>query len=49
MIHAEKVSKSYETRVGHRQILNDVNFDVGRHEKVGVLGRNGAGKSTSNT
>lgn len=46
MIRVENVSKSYETRVGHRQILNDVTFDVGRHEKVGVLGRNGAGKST---
>lgn len=46
MIRVENVSKSYETRVGHRQILNDVHFEVGRHEKVGVLGRNGAGKST---
>jgi capsular polysaccharide transport system ATP-binding protein len=46
MIHIDSVSKSYDTRLGPRQILNGVDLKVGSHEKVGILGRNGAGKST---
>ena len=46
MIDINSVSKAYETRLGPRRVLNEVNLTVGRHEKVGILGRNGAGKST---
>lgn len=46
MIQLDHVSKSYETRVGPRQVLREVNLEVRREQKVGILGRNGAGKST---
>ena len=32
---------------GAAQILYDVNIDVGRGEVVALMGRNGAGKSTT--
>lgn len=46
MIEAVHLRKVYHTRTGPNQVLEDVNFQIGRGEKVGVLGRNGAGKST---
>lgn len=46
MIHIEHVSKRYGTRHGSVTVLDDVNFAVQPGEKVGILGRNGAGKST---
>lgn len=42
----DSVSKFYETRLGPRRVLDHVSLTVGKHEKVGILGRNGAGKST---
>ncbi|MCD2512418.1 ABC transporter ATP-binding protein [Comamonas endophytica] len=46
MIHIEHVSKHYTTRHGSVTVLNDVNLAIHPGEKVGILGRNGAGKST---
>ena len=46
MIKVENVTKSYATRHGVVTVLDDINFSVKPGEKVGVLGRNGAGKST---
>lgn len=46
MIRLENVNKTYPTRVGPVQILKDVNLVIRRGERVGILGRNGAGKST---
>lgn len=46
MIELRKVSKSYPTTHGWREILRDVNLVVQRGERLGVVGRNGAGKST---
>lgn len=46
MIRLKNVSKSYETRSGRVNVFRDVNLQVNPGEKVGVLGRNGAGKST---
>jgi len=46
MIHVRDVCKSYPTRSGTKVVVRDVNFDVYPGEKLGVLGRNGAGKST---
>lgn len=46
MIRLNSVCKYYETRLGPRQILDNVNLIVSRGQKVGVLGANGAGKST---
>lgn len=42
MLHLHSVSKSY----GEKILFLDVNFTVGEKEKVGVMGRNGYGKST---
>jgi capsular polysaccharide transport system ATP-binding protein len=46
MIRIENVSKSYHTRFGRRQVLEDVNLELHRGRNVGIVGRNGAGKST---
>ncbi len=43
ILHAEKLLKRY----GGRTVVNDVSFDVEEAEIVGLLGRNGAGKTTS--
>lgn len=46
MIRISNLNKSYPTSQGPSTILRDVNLVVRRGEKVGILGRNGAGKST---
>ena len=46
MIHIENVTKRYATRHGDVTVLDDVNLTIRPGEKVGILGRNGAGKST---
>jgi capsular polysaccharide transport system ATP-binding protein len=40
------VSKSYPTRQGPVTVLDRINLTVARGEKLGILGRNGSGKST---
>lgn len=46
MIHIEHVTKRYATRHGDVTVLDDVNLTIRPGEKIGILGRNGAGKST---
>ncbi|BCQ51612.1 ABC transporter ATP-binding protein [Burkholderia gladioli] len=46
MIALENVTKIYRTRQGARAVLDRIDMKVGRGEKIGILGRNGAGKST---
>jgi capsular polysaccharide transport system ATP-binding protein len=46
MIRLEKVSKWYPTKVGRHYIFKDIDFDIPLDNNIGVLGRNGAGKST---
>ena len=46
MISVEHVSKRYLTRQGWRTVLHDINFTLQKGEKIGILGRNGAGKFT---
>lgn len=38
--------KVYKTRFGENLVLDGVNFDLAMGERLGILGRNGAGKST---
>ncbi|VWD03308.1 BexA [Burkholderia lata] len=46
MIEMENLSKAYHTRQGQRLVLDSVNIRITKGQKVGILGRNGAGKST---
>jgi capsular polysaccharide transport system ATP-binding protein len=46
VISIENVSKTYETRLGRRTVLDRINLRLERGRNIGILGRNGAGKST---
>lgn len=46
MLSVERLSKVYATRHGPRKVLDDVSFQLKRGQHLGILGRNGAGKST---
>jgi capsular polysaccharide transport system ATP-binding protein len=46
MLSVEHVSKVYETRHGPYQVFDDISFTLERGRNLGILGRNGAGKST---
>jgi capsular polysaccharide transport system ATP-binding protein len=46
MLSVEAVSKVYETRHGPYKVFEDVSFSLQRGRNIGILGRNGAGKST---
>jgi len=46
MIELNDVCKDYHTRQGRRRVLDGINLQVNPGEKIGILGRNGAGKST---
>jgi capsular polysaccharide transport system ATP-binding protein len=46
MIAINNITKSYRSRGGDHKVLNDVSFTVEPGEHLGILGRNGTGKST---
>lgn len=46
MIEFQNVSKKYKTRDGWSTVLKDVNFKLEKGQRLGILGKNGAGKST---
>lgn len=46
MIRLVDLCKSYPTSQGAREVFSHINLEVAKGEKVGILGRNGAGKST---
>lgn len=45
-IRLEQVCKNYHTRGGSRRVLDKVDMTLERGQHIGILGRNGAGKST---
>lgn len=47
MIRFQNVKKHYHTRHGINRVLKNANLTIRPGEKVGILGRNGAGKSTT--
>ncbi len=46
MIKLINLCKSYPTSRGEHEVFRNINLDIALGEKVGILGRNGAGKST---
>jgi zinc/manganese transport system ATP-binding protein len=44
--HATLTLHDVSVRLGGREVLHDVNFEVGEGEFVGLIGSNGAGKTT---
>jgi len=46
MLQVKNLSKSYPIKGGSLKVLNNINLEIHRGEKVAILGRNGAGKST---
>jgi ABC-type polysaccharide/polyol phosphate transport system ATPase subunit len=46
MIRMTDVRKVYRTRSGDNVVLDGIGFELAMGERLGVLGRNGAGKST---
>lgn len=47
MIQMRDVHKRYHTRRGENHVLRGVEMSIARGAKIGILGRNGAGKSTT--
>ncbi|WP_108788368.1 ATP-binding cassette domain-containing protein [Erythrobacter sp. Alg231-14] len=45
-IQVRDLRKTYRTNFGQNVVLDGVNFDLAMGERLGILGRNGAGKST---
>ena len=46
MIQLDRVTKYFDTNIGRKYILKNVSITIPENLSVGVLGRNGAGKST---
>jgi capsular polysaccharide transport system ATP-binding protein len=46
MIELENVTKIYQTHVGSNVVLDSVSFSFPRGANIGILGKNGVGKST---
>jgi len=47
MIKFNNVTKYYKTKKGKKYILNNVNIEIPGNKNIGILGVNGAGKSTT--
>ena len=46
MIELKNVTKLFKTKNGRNYILKDVSIVIPSHKNIGILGRNGTGKST---
>ncbi len=46
MISIRHLTKSYETKSGTHLVVDDVSLDIPDEVSIGILGRNGGGKST---
>ena len=46
MIELKNVSKYFKTNQGKKYILKEVSLEIPSHKNIGILGRNGTGKST---
>ncbi|CAA6819931.1 MAG: Capsular polysaccharide ABC transporter, ATP-binding protein KpsT [uncultured Sulfurovum sp.] len=46
MIKLKNVSKYFKTKSGRKYILKDMSIEIPPHTNIGILGRNGTGKST---
>lgn len=46
MISMKNIIKAYTTGSGPVKVLDGIDLDIARGEAIGILGRNGAGKST---
>ena len=46
MIKLNNVTKFFQTKEGKKYILKDVTLTIPSHKNIGILGRNGTGKST---
>ncbi|MFT5895807.1 MAG: capsular polysaccharide transport system ATP-binding protein, partial [bacterium] len=46
MISLRNVSKKYRTQAGYKVVLDNVSVEFPVGKSVGILGLNGAGKST---
>ncbi len=46
MIELKNVTKSFKTKYGRKYILKDMSIIIPSNKNIGILGKNGAGKST---
>ena len=46
LINFINMSKSFENNLTSKVIIKDFNFKLMRNEKIGIIGKNGAGKSS---
>ena len=46
MIIIDNIVKRYRTRYGTNTVLNGISFCIEKGEKIGIIGKNGVGKST---
>jgi capsular polysaccharide transport system ATP-binding protein len=46
MIICKNLHKSYKNGHRRKEVLRGIDLELGRGERIGLLGRNGAGKTT---
>jgi capsular polysaccharide transport system ATP-binding protein len=46
MLQVRDLAKTYSSESGSRRLFSNLSFDLGRNDRMAVLGRNGQGKST---